>query len=91
MKKTALKRKINRKRYVKSQILKYIRENLEIIEDLASDHTGYFYIKDHSKKWLCLIDWEGVYFIEMTKVPPYNVVKREDIIKSSLAIRKWFK
>jgi len=91
MKKTALIKKINRKRYIKSQILKYIRQNLEIIEDLASNHTGYFRVPKRDKKWLCLIDWDTVYFVKMDKLPFRELVKREDILEYCLILKRWFK
>lgn len=80
MKTKTLQKKISRHRFVKSQILKYIRQNTEIIEDLYSNHTGEYKIPARVKPNIVIIDWEKVVFLKRSDLGIIFDIDRELLI-----------
>lgn len=59
-----LQKKISRQRLVRAEVLRYIRQNTEIIEDLYANHTQYFKVKNLNKDYYVFVDWKKVIFIQ---------------------------
>lgn len=96
MKKTALQRKIQNNRYVKSEVLKYIRQNTIIIEDKYANYTGYYHIgKVEPTKNYVLVDWDLVCFAPgwvIEELLHKNFVKLSDLINhhDTKSLPRWF-
>lgn len=101
MKDKTFKKKLQNNRYVKSEVLKYIRTHTEIIQDLNSNHTDYYHIPnlDTNKNYV-LVDWEKVCFVSGQTLLEYVdnlfatklLIDRNKILSSNrvIVLKRWF-
>lgn len=96
MRKLALQKKIKTSRWVKSNILKYLRDNTVIIEDKNSNHTGYYYVPDYEfGKTYILVDWDYVLFVPNLTLRSnlkHKLANRAKLLSSDdvKIIKRWF-